>query len=81
MCWCSPSRKQYGWAYANQGHKGGKEVSGWEDTTIMSAREISEQDGYTSCQGVACASAVEENHLSVTRGMGKKTQWVQTLGS
>lgn len=47
----------------------------------MSAREISEGDGYTSRQGVACASAVEENRLSVTGGMGKKTQWVQTLGS
>lgn len=69
VCWCSPSGKQCGWAWADQEHKGRKKrLAGRTLWLCLPERfsQVSKGDGYTTCQGVACASTVEENHLSVT---------------
>ena len=69
VCWCSPSGKQCGWTCANQEHKGRKKcLAGRTLRLCLPERfsQVAKGDGYTTCQGVACASIVKENRLSVT---------------
>ena len=69
MHWCSPSAKQCGWTCANQEHKGRKKrLAGRTLRLCLPERfsQVSKGDGDTTCQGVACASIVKEDRLSIT---------------